>query len=325
VSEVQRARLLSAVTEIVAENGYGRMSVARITKRARVSRRTFYACFADTESCFLAALDAALARMTAIAGPPYEHERKWAKKIRAALASLLEFLEREPALARLVFVDSLSAGSRVLQRRSRALEELQAVLETGRPAGRPPKRAASVDPQHLTAEGVLGAVLAVLHARLVEEHPQSLVALLNPMMGMIVLPYLGQDAATRELSRQTPRFSRAPDDPGVLRERETGKRAVEGLDFRITHRTLSVLTAVAEQSQRGSGPSNRQIADAAGITDQGQISRLLARLSARGLVENARDVSAKGQANAWRLTPRGQEIERVVGGETSAPRGPGDR
>jgi hypothetical protein len=44
---------------------------------------------------------------------------------------------------------------------------------------------------------------------------------------------------------------------------------------------------------------------AAGIADQGQISKLLARLHSLGLLENTGGDHAKGEPNAWHLTARG--------------------
>ena len=52
---------------------------------------------------------------------------------------------------------------------------------------------------------------------------------------------------------------------------------------------------------------NREIAEAAGIRDQGQISKLLARLQDRGLVHNSAHASA-GFAKAWQLTPSGEAL-----------------
>jgi AcrR family transcriptional regulator len=43
------------------------MSVARVTGRAGVSRRTFYDLFEDREDCFLAAFEEALARASVLA------------------------------------------------------------------------------------------------------------------------------------------------------------------------------------------------------------------------------------------------------------------
>lgn len=56
VTEIQRSRMLAAALEAVEEVGYGRMTVAQVISRAKVSRKTFYDVFADREDCFLAAL-----------------------------------------------------------------------------------------------------------------------------------------------------------------------------------------------------------------------------------------------------------------------------
>jgi len=64
-------------------------------------------------------------------------------------------------------------------------------------------------------------------------------------------------------------------------------------------------------------PSNRQVATAAGISDQGQISKLLARLQALGLVGNAGGDHAKGEPNAWALTPQGRDVTRTLQAQTS--------
>jgi DNA-binding MarR family transcriptional regulator len=73
--------------------------------------------------------------------------------------------------------------------------------------------------------------------------------------------------------------------------------------FRLTVRTHLVLTAVAEHA----GASNRVIAAAAGVRDEGQISKLLARLKDRGLIHNTAGVTA-GFPKAWRLTPQGEAL-----------------
>jgi DNA-binding MarR family transcriptional regulator len=71
-----------------------------------------------------------------------------------------------------------------------------------------------------------------------------------------------------------------------------------------------VLAAIAELGGRGSPPSNREIADAAGVSDQGQISKLLARLEHHGLLRNT-GRETQGSPYAWHLTLRGEEIVRV--------------
>jgi Bacterial regulatory proteins, tetR family len=58
----QRDRLLDAMAEICASDGYGAATVAAIVARAGVSRKTFSEQFTDREACLLAAYDAILAR-----------------------------------------------------------------------------------------------------------------------------------------------------------------------------------------------------------------------------------------------------------------------
>src|SRR5712671_6871318 len=60
VAASQRSRLLDAVAEAVAANGYAATTVADVVALAAVSRRTFYEQFPDLESCFLTAYQAGM-------------------------------------------------------------------------------------------------------------------------------------------------------------------------------------------------------------------------------------------------------------------------
>jgi AcrR family transcriptional regulator len=283
--------------EVVGELGFGGMSVARVTTRAGVSRRTFYELFEDRDDCFLAVFEEALARVGASASDAVISKQacggSWREQIRAGLAAVLLLFGEEPMVGSLLVVDALAAGPRVLERRARVLQSLAALVDEGRCH-------APVQPPSLTAEGVVGAVLSVVHARMLERDRRSLIELLNPLMGMIVLPYLGQGAVAAELECALPRLPRkrakAAEDP------------LDGLDMRLTYRTLRVLAAIAA----GPGASNRLVADAAGVADQGQISKLLARLEALGLICNNGSGQAKGEPNAWSLTIRGTEVARSI-------------
>jgi len=67
------------------------------------------------------------------------------------------------------------------------------------------------------------------------------------------------------------------------------------------------------------GLSNRGVALRVGVSDEGGISRLLGRLARLGLIQSTQDPRGRGGANAWRLTARGGELERALGGEPVAP------
>jgi AcrR family transcriptional regulator len=299
VTEIQRSRMLTAAVEVVDEVGYARLTVAQVIGRARVSRKTFYDVFADREDCFMAAFDRALGEARALARDAYGQHSEWHEGVRAALGRLLQMMDEEPSLAKLCVVEALAAGPRVLERRARVLEEVREVIDRGRffagAAGEPPA---------VTAEGVAGAIFAVIHARVLEGGSEPLTSLLGSLMSMIVLPYLGADAASAELAR--PPLEARSDGRSSARARI--KDPLEGLNMRLTYRTVRVLSVIAEHP----GASNRKIADGSGIVDQGQISKLLARLARLALVENLGEGQERGGSNAWHLTARGEQVERAT-------------
>jgi AcrR family transcriptional regulator len=294
---------LDATFAVVAEQGYRRMTVRRVCGRAGVSNKTFYDLFSDREDCFLAAFDQAITELTAAVAPAYDGEQEWASRIRAGLGALLAFLEGEPELRSLVFVEALGAGPQVLRRRADVLEKLAAAIDKGRAGVK-----ADRELPPLTAEGLIGAVFGVIYGRLIEDPYASLMGLSNALMATIVLPYRGHGAAARELERPQRTSSRSPSSRvrGGVSVRPAGGRLVEA-DFRLTVRTQMVLAAVAELGGRGAAPSNRQISDAAEISDQGQISKLLARLEGLGLLANTGG-QTQGIPNAWRLTADGEKV-----------------
>jgi AcrR family transcriptional regulator len=321
VSEVQRARMLACAARVIVEHGYEQMSVARIAHGARVSRRTFYDLFEDREDCFLAMFDDALARASGRVLDAYngagEHDRDWRERVRAGLEALLRLFDEEPQVSSLLIVNALRGGPRILERRAEALARVSgAIQESGSRA-----HAGRESPSPLSGEGVVGGVLAVIHTRLTAKRSGTLLGLLNPLTAVIVLPYLGPAAAQRELQRPAPKpvRRRAHAGAGANGARVSpapGKDPLADLPMRLTYRTLCVLETIADRP----GASNREVADLAGITDQGQVSKLLARLEGLGLIGNAgQRRQPTGEPNAWRLTPRGEELQKTTRTRTDEP------
>jgi AcrR family transcriptional regulator len=115
----QVRRLRGATIAAVAEAGYAAVTVADIVRRARVSRAAFYAHFADKEDCFLAATreggtlladGVVTATRSLPPGTPDEDV------LRVACRAFLNFLAREPAFARVFYVDMPAAGQRAVER-----------------------------------------------------------------------------------------------------------------------------------------------------------------------------------------------------------------
>jgi AcrR family transcriptional regulator/DNA-binding MarR family transcriptional regulator len=326
LSEIHRQWLLAAVVKVAAEEGVSSLTTGKIAERAGVSRRGFYALFEDSEACLLAAMEQTVEWLGGAVVPAYRSKSDWRGAVRAGVSALLSVLEEERQLARLCIVDSLGAGPQVLRYRARVLEHLVREIDGAR---REQRIGLELDPPELAAEAVLGAALHLLHTRLLEDPPQRgapakhrtgangtgasasgigeqpLRTMVNPIMSMIVLPFLGEQAAQEELG--APAEPPPTERPPKLSRPRT--ETFGDLNIRLTYRTMRVLRAVASAP----GSSNLEIADAAGIRDPGQISKLLSRLRVLGVIANATPTPIKGTPNVWHLTDQGERLMRSVG------------
>lgn len=323
ILSVQRARLLSAAIGLLAEEGHEAFSAAAICARAGVSRRTFYEIFHDREACLLAILADAETWTRGVIGGLALEDAAWSERMRTGLWAILCLAEREPALARVCLVETQRAGAQVQAERARILQLLVELVDEGRFQGG--ARGAAMT--SLTAEALVGAISGVIATRLTDTSGQDaeaarldVRALLGELTAMIVLPYMGPAAARREHNRPRPQTP-AMDGEGA------GTHTVSpdlfaGLTMRLTYRTARVLAATAQLARDGSGASNKQIGERAGISDQGQISKLLRRLQAHGLVVNAAEATsgARGEANSWRLTTTGGRLAHGIAVEASHAR-----
>jgi AcrR family transcriptional regulator len=285
------------MVQVASEHGTESATVARVIARAGVSRKTFYDLFENRHDCLVAVFEEGLAIASKRVSAAYDPEAPWADRVRAGLVALLMLLDEESELARLCVAHAIASPA-ILTHRSEVLDKLARIIDEGRSAS-----GASRNPPPLAAQGVLGGTLGLIHARLITRDPRSLVELANPLMSMIVLPYLGPAAARREQYRPLPARPSSPP------ERSPNGDSRADFEFRLTYRTLRVLAAIAAEP----GLNNKELSERAGITDQGQISKLLSRLVRHSLTENTGEGQAKGEPNAWILTRKGTELLRAVG------------
>ena len=197
IARSQRERLLDAAIDVVAGKGYAKTTIADLTKEAGISRTTFYEMFPDKEACFLAAYDAAadvLARRVATA---FEAEGEWPARVRAGLEALLGSLAAEPHVARLALVDFGAAGPAAQRRYRAALQRMTPLFDEGRdfaPEGRrlPPN----------TSRMAIGAVVGLVAEEVEAGRAEQLPELLPDVLLAALSPYLGPEAAAREVGER---------------------------------------------------------------------------------------------------------------------------
>ena len=136
----QRARLLHAMTEVVAAKGFAGATVRDVVGAAGVSRSTFYEQFASKEDCFLEAyrhgvdvlLDEVRIAVARAGGG-------WRGQLRAGIRAYLHALAGEPRFARTYLGEIHAAGAAAREARAVALrrfaDRYRATFEQARAEG----------------------------------------------------------------------------------------------------------------------------------------------------------------------------------------------
>ena len=124
VAESQRGRILQAVTEVVAEEGYAATTVALVIARARVSRTAFYALFDDKEDAFARAHLMASEQLFGLIQVAVRSHAgaDWRTRHRAGVVAYLDGFASAPPYATSFMVEIRSAGRRLLDQRDQVLE-----------------------------------------------------------------------------------------------------------------------------------------------------------------------------------------------------------
>lgn len=128
VRDSQRARLVTAILELVGRQGYEATTVADVVASARVSRNAFYAQFTDLQDCFIAACDA-LGRDMLDALYERAEAPTWIDAVEAGLDAYLDAWASIPGFAFAYFVEFPTAGRRALDQRDRAYADFAAMFE----------------------------------------------------------------------------------------------------------------------------------------------------------------------------------------------------
>jgi AcrR family transcriptional regulator len=192
VAHSQRERILIAMADSCAANGYGATTIADICEPAGVSRATFYELFKDKEDCLHAAMEVSVADAMGRVVAIYSPDKPWATMVRDAAAEFLDLLASRPAFARMALVEAPASGDRTFELYASGKKVLQSLLDRGRDDSADEGIPSSAGRAALSgAESlIVGQILAGNAGRLRE--------LLPDIVYITTVPYLGQNEALRQ-------------------------------------------------------------------------------------------------------------------------------
>jgi AcrR family transcriptional regulator len=162
----QRARLLEGIVQAVAEKGYRATTVQDVTRRAGVSRTSFYEQFSDKETCFLAAYESGAHAHHEHVIAAIRRVHGWSDQLRAGTAAYVEMLAAEPAYARTFLLEVHAAGPRAYELTLQAHHRYAELLERVHTAARAELDGMPSLPEEVFT-GAVGAIneVAAAHVR----------------------------------------------------------------------------------------------------------------------------------------------------------------
>jgi AcrR family transcriptional regulator len=207
-----RARIRSAVMDLVVERGFDGTTVEMVVERAGVERADFERDFGDGDlrQCCMAIYRENIDDFNqAVFGAAADGDR-WRDRLRAAAYTAARYIDAHPVQTRFDMIQMLGAGDMAQAYRDRYLGEIVNLIDEGREE--------LPDPDSMSRDvaiGVFGSIYQFLLRELEgRREPVTAESFVPQLMYIAVRPYLGHDAAREELTMEAP--------PAAVELREAG-------------------------------------------------------------------------------------------------------
>lgn len=183
----KQRRIMDALAELTAEQGYEATKISDIVKRAGVARKTLYDNFQGKEEVFLAAFDAARDEVMRRVEEGSADMDAWQDRIEGGLAAFLAYVAEQPTLAQLCMIEALSATPATTKRYEDALDSFVDLTRRTLPqdGGLP----------DTIAETLVGGVAWIVYQQIRRGEVESAEDLLPELTEFMTAPYQGAGVA----------------------------------------------------------------------------------------------------------------------------------
>lgn len=199
-SHPERARIRRALIDAAVRSGLRAVTVEQLCAAAGVERAAFERDFASVADCAIQVYLANIDEFDRVVFGAVERAEGWPERLRAAAWAAARYIRDRPRESRFDFVEMLEAGEAAQVHRDRYVRRIVALIDEGRPL--------APDPDALApgiAEAALGSIYEVAVKSAGEGAGFARVEDFVPeLMYVAVRPYLGHEAALRELEVPVP-------------------------------------------------------------------------------------------------------------------------
>lgn len=181
----KRRRMMDAVSDLVADQGYEATKIADIVRHAAVARKTLYDNFDGKEDLFLSAVDSSLTEMRVVVEESCERVTDGSSEDRivAGLEALLDFMAEHPSAARVCMVEALSATPSSARLHDAGMRAFVDLLRKNAPD--------RTELPETIEESLVGGIAWILQQQIRRGEVEHVPDLLPELSQFVLSPYLG--------------------------------------------------------------------------------------------------------------------------------------
>jgi AcrR family transcriptional regulator len=189
VADNQRLRILFAAATLAEAEGYGASTVADIMRLASVDGRTFYTLFANKQEAFMAAHELGLQQVLWVTSTAFFAAHAWPQRVWEAARAFTQFLEINPLIAHVGFVEAYAVGPATVQR----VEDSHFVFTMFLQEGYLQTPASGLS--RLALEAIITTIFELMYSQARERQRPVTPALIERVSFLCLAPFLGVDDA----------------------------------------------------------------------------------------------------------------------------------
>jgi AcrR family transcriptional regulator len=183
VASHKRRRMMDAIADLTAGQGYEATKIADIVRRAAVARKTLYDNFDGKEDLFLSAVNSTIAEMRVVVEEACEQNEAGEEGIVAGLEALLDFVAAHPTASRMCMVEAISATPSSARLYDAGVHDFVELLQKSAPDG--------ADLPETIEESLIGGVAWILQVQIRKGEAERAPELLPELSQFVLSPYLG--------------------------------------------------------------------------------------------------------------------------------------
>jgi AcrR family transcriptional regulator len=193
---LERDRICTALVAVVGEYGYPATTLELVLGRASVDHATFAKHFSSFDACFEEVWKGLAQEFVGRSLAAYAAADNWRDGMRAQAWELCRFLQEDHTRARICMVETTYATEMIRANRDELHRAYADLIHLGRT-----EREEAFQIPYAQAEGVMGALWERATKTVARGAFEDLPKQVPEMMYIVVLPYLGLEAAKEELRR----------------------------------------------------------------------------------------------------------------------------